>query len=538
MKRKSIALFLAAALCFSVAGCASKPAQPAQGTETAGGNQAEQPAPEAQSDQSSSQSPDNDLVVAFNNDLQSLDPHNTTDTLSITVSRTMYEGLISFDDNQNIIPVLAESYEASDDNLTYTFKLRQGVKFHDGTDFNAAAFIANYERVMANESFRQYRRASTWESVTAPDDYTIVIVTNKPNSSFINQFTQFLVISPKAIAELGNEGLAKTTVGTGPYTFGERIEGDRITVNPFDGYWGEKPSVDSLTFRAVPEDGSRVAMLQTGEADFIYPLPAIQAPNVDGTKDIKVVASPSNIMRYVTLNNDKKELSDKRVRQAMNYAIDKNAYAKTIFNGYASEVNSCFPSTVSYYSPQTPYTYDLEKAKQLMTEAGYPDGFDVTIWGDNTTNEEKGMQFVQQQLSQIGINVNIVPMEPNIIDSLIYVEKAQATIEMWYVNWSASSFDADGSMRSILYSQMAPPTSANTAYYNNPEFDRLLDEGLATSDPEQLKTIYADAQKIAWDDAPWLFLGNDQVIAGTKTYLSGVSLRPDGSLNLKSAALN
>ncbi len=529
MKRKSIALFMAVALGFSLAACKSN--APAPSAAPAEGTEAEAPA------EGQTTAPDKDLVVAFNVDLQSLDPHNTTDTLSITISRTMYEGLIAFDDAQNIVPVLAESYEASDDNLTYTFKLRQGVKFHDGTDFNAAAFIANYERVMANESFRQFRRANTWESVTAPDDYTIVIKTKAPNSSFINQFTQFLVISPKAIAELGTEGLAKTPVGTGPYVFVERVEGDRLTVNPNAEYWGEKPSVDSLTFRAVPEDGSRVAMLQTGEADFIYPLPAMQAANVEGTKDIAVIASPSNIMRYVTLNNDKTELSDPRVRQAMNYAIDKNAYAKTIFNGYASEVNSCFPSTVSYYSPQTPYTYDLEKAKALMAEAGYPDGFEVTIWGDNTTNEEKGMQFVQQQLSQIGIKVNVMPMEPNIIDSLIYVDKADATIEMWYVNWSASSFDADGSMRSILYSQMAPPTSANTAYYNNPEFDTLLDAGLATSDPAEMATIYADAQKIVWEDAPWLFLGNDQVIAGSKTYLSGVSLRPDGSLNLKAAAL-
>ena len=528
MKKRIPALLLTAALALTAAGCSgggetqtSTPPADTSGAPSASGNTAT--------------APDNDLVIAFNTDIQSMDPHNTTDTLSITVSRTMYESLVTFDENQEIVPLLAESYVAEDDNLTYTFKLREGVKFHDGSDFNADAVIANYERCLADTTLRQNSRVAKWESCTKVDEYTVAIKLMEPNSSFINQFTQFQIISPKALEE--GLDLSKNAAGTGQYTFKEHTEGDHVTVVPFADYWGTKATVDSLTFRAVPEDGSRVAMLQTGEADYIYPMPTVQADQVNGTDNITVGAVASNIMRYVTLNTNLPELSDKRVRQAMNYAIDKEAYAQVVFSGYCEEVLSCYPSTVSYYSAQTPYTFDLEKAKSLMEEAGYGDGFSLTLWGDNISAEQTGMQFVMQQLAQIGITVEVLPMEPSTLSDMIYVDEDEAEINMWYVNWSASSFDADGSMRSILHSEMVPPKSANTAYFRNSEFDSLLDEAIRTSDPDKLADLYAQAQAIAWDEAPWLFLGNDELVYGAKTYVSGIVLNPDGSVDVTNATL-
>ena len=526
MKKKIIALFLAAAMSLSLAAC--------------GGNApASSAAPEgsAASGQTKTAAPDQDLVVGFNLDIQSLDPHQVSDTLSMSVLGTMYEQLVTFDENQKIVPMLAESWKVDPDNLTYTFTLRKGVKFHDGSEFNSAAFKANYDRCMKDEKLRQYRTVSKWESVETPDDSTVVIKLKTPNVTFINKVALFSIVSPKAL-EQGAAALVKNPDGTGAYQFKERVEGDHVTVVPFADYWNGKPSVNSVTFKAVPEDGARVAMLQTGEADYIYPMPATQAPTVDGTKDIKVVTAPSAIMRYVTLNTNLPQLKDVRVRQAMNYAIDKKAYIKTIFNGYASEVHSCYPSTVQYYSEQTPYDFNLEKAKSLMKEAGFENGFELTLWGDNTTNEMKGMQFVQQQLAQIGIKVEVVPMEPNTLSGMIYVEPDKAKINMWYVNWSPSSFDADGAVRNILSYPMIPPTSANTAYYNNPEFDKALDEALVTTDTAKLTELYAKAQKMVWEDSPWLFLGSDQVIAGEKTYVGGIYLGPDGKLDLTKVKLS
>jgi len=525
MKRFS-ALLLALCLCVSliVTGCGGK--------ETSS-----TPAPASEPvSNAAAAAPDKDLTIGFNTDIQSLDPHNASDTLSMSVLGSMYESLIAFDENQKLTGELAESWEVADDNLTYTFKLRKDVKFHDGEPFNAEAVKKNYERCMADEKLRQYRTVKDWESVTVVDENTVAIKLKFPNSSFLNKMALYRMASPKTL-ENGKDFLIKNPCGTGAYIYKERVEGDHVTVVPFDGYWGDKPGVSSVTFKAVPEDGARIAMLQTGEADYIYPMPAIQAPNLDGKKDIKVTAAPSNIMRYVTLRTNLPELSDKRVRQAMNYAIDKAAYNKTVFNGYAEQVNSCFPSTVLYYSEQSPYDFNLEKAKALMKEAGYEKGFKLTLWGDNISNEMKGMQFVQQQLKQINIDVEVVPFEPNTLGDKIYVDPDKAEINMWYVNWSASSFDADGSMRNILHSEKMPPVSANTAYYNNPEFDKALDAAQRETDPAKLTELYAKAQKTVWEDAPWLFLGSDQVIAGQKTYVSGINLGPDGGLDITKAKL-
>ena len=545
--KQLLAAFFAGAMALSMTACGSSTTQTSQGS-TAPTTSAE---PKQEGDvvaaTTESVSPDNDLVIAIEGSISGLDPHNAGDTNAISAISGMYETLVTFDENQELVGQLAESYEVSEDSLTYTFHLRKGVKFHDGTDFNAAAVVANYERVVNPDNKLKRRRvfvvtaADGTEtpriaSIETPDDYTVVIKLAEAYSVFINKMTQFQIVSPAAIEQYGND-IMYNPCGTGAFTYKEWLEGDHITMLKNDNYWAGAPSVDSVTIKEVPEAGSRTAMLQTGEADFVYPMSSDQIAAIQGSGDISVKSGTSNIMRYVTLNMDLPELSDARVRQAMNYAIDKNAYIQLMYAGYGLPATSIVPSCTSYYSEQTPYTYDLEKAKELMKEAGYENGFDLTLWGDNTTQEIKGMTFVKQQLEQIGINVNVLPMEPATVSDKIYVEKDEAEINMWYVNWSASDRSTDSAVRALLYSTMCPPTSANTAYYNSSEFDNLLDQGLATADPEELDSIYTKAQEMAWNDAPWLFLGNDQVIYATKSYLSNVSVLPDGALNYINAVL-
>lgn len=489
----------------------------------------------AQSD-NAAKAPDQDLVIAFNNDIRALDPHNVSDTLTISATRTMYESLVKFNEKQEIVPLLAESYEISDDGVTYTFHLRSGVLFHDGTEFNSDAVKANIDRCK-DESLRQNRIVKQIANAEYPDPYTVILTLAKPNNTFLNKMTMFDFIAPTTIAA-GEEKILREPCGTGPYTFKDRVEGDHVTVVPFEKYWDGAPQVASLTFKAVPEDGARVAMLQTGEADYIYPMPTTQIKVVEGKKDILIDAKTSNIMRYVTLNTELEQLKDKRVRQAINYAVDKDAYIKTVFNGYASKVYSCYPETIQYYAPQPPYDFNLEKAKALMKEAGAENGFKLTIWGDNITSEEKGMQFIQQQLKQIGIDVEVMPMEANVVAEKIQAERDKAEVNMWYVNWSASSFDADGAIRAILHGESIPPGQYNSAYYNNEEVNKLMDEALAITDPKILQEKYARIQEIVWDEAPWIFLASDQVISGYKSYCSGIQLYPDGAIDCSKAKLN
>lgn len=554
MKKKLVSVVLACAMVFSLAACGSSNTQ--SGTEA--GNAAEEVSSETSganeptegnlvSATADSVSADNDLVIAIEGSVSGLDPHNVSDTNAISATSGMYETLVTFDENQEMTGGLAKSWEVSDDSLTYTFHLQEGVKFHDGTDFTAQSVIDNINRVTDPANNLSRRRlfivtdsdgneSSRIASMEATDDTTLVITLADAYNIFLNKLTQFMIISPAALEEYGNDILYHPC-GTGPFVYSEWTEGDHTTMVKNDDYWQGAPSVDSVTIREVPESGSRTAMLQTGEADMIYPMSSDQITAVSGNEDITVSTGTSNIMRYVTLNMDVEALSDIKVRQAMNYAIDKDAYIQLMYSGYGLPATSCVPSCISYYQEQTAYTYDVEKAKSLMEEAGYADGFKLTLWGDNTTQEIKGMTFIQQQLAQIGIEVEVVPMEPATVSDKIYVDKEEAEINMWYVNWSASDRSFDSSVRALLHSSMMPPTSANTAYYNNSEFDNLLDQALATADTAELENLYGQAQEVAWNDCPWLFLGNDQLIYATKSYLSGANVLPDGALNFKNAVL-
>lgn len=550
MKRKKLAaLALVGVMAFSLAACGNNNAKDSKDGETASSEAMERTEDGfiVKATNQDAKSKDNDLVIAIEGSVSSLDPANIPDTNAISATRGIYDTLVKFDQDLELQGGLAESWEISDDSLTYTFHLRKGVKFHDGTDFNAQAIVTNYERIVDKENNLRQRRTyivtnpdgsekQRIASIETPDDYTVVYNLTEAWSPFINRLTQFCVISPTALEEYGN-AIMNNPVGTGAFKFQEWEEGDHTTMVRNDEYWGEVPSVDSVTIREVPEAGSRTAMLQTGEADFIYPIPSDQIAAVKGADDINVHVDDSNIMRYVTLNMDLPELSDQKVRQAMNYAIDKEAYIQVMYNGNAKAATSLVPSIIHGYVEQEAYAYDLEKAKELMKEAGYEDGFKLTLWGDNSSQEIKGMTFVKQQLEQINIDVEVLPMEPATVSDKIYVDRDEAEINMWYVNWSASDFTMDGSLRSLLYSTMVPPTSANTAYYENPEFDALLDDGLHTADENEQHDIYAQAQKMAWEAAPWLFLGNDEVLYSTKSYVSDVYVLPDGAFTFNEAKL-
>ena len=340
-----------------------------------------------------SKSSDNDLVIAIEGSVSSMDPANIPDTNAISATRGVYETLVSFDENQELTGKLAESWEVSDDSLTYTFKLRQGVKFQDGTDFNAAAVKANYDRVVNKDNNLRQRRTfivtnedgsetPRVDSIETPDDYTLVIKLTQAWAPFINRMTQFCIISPAALEEYGND-IMNHPCGTGPYVCTEWEEGDHTSFERNDDYWGDKPGVDTVTIKEVPEAGARTAMLQTGEADFIYPTPSDQIEAIKGTDDVNILTTDSNIMRYVTLNMDLEQLSDVKVRQAMNYAIDKDAYIQLMYSGYGKPATSVVPSIIGGYEEQEAYTYDVDKAKELMKEAGYEDGFKLTLWLDN-----------------------------------------------------------------------------------------------------------------------------------------------------------
>ena len=533
--KKQASIILAALLAVSLTACSGgKTETPA--TTAAGETSAATEAASTAGGDNTAVSPDNDFVIALQADATHLDPHVSGNGVSNTITNSMYETLVWFDENLELKPLLAKSWTVSDDGLDYTFVLNEGIKFHDGEPFNAESIVANYERAKSDSSLRLASQTAMWDSVTVDSEYQVTIHLKEPNNTFLNKLAQVRIVSPKAIKELGKDGLAKQSAGTGPFILSERVDGGYTKMVRNENYWQDGPKVDTLTWRVVPEDGARVAMLQTGEADIISPLPAIQVDKLKDDASLDVLNLGGLTYRYATLKKNytladgRKPLDDVRVRQAMNYAFDSEAYTQVVFQGYASVPTSLFASSVPYYAEQTPYTADVEKAKSLMSEAGYSDGFPINIWVDNTTIEMQGAEFLKQQLAQINIDVNVVPMESTTIADMTSAPEDKTEVQMWYVNWSSGDYSADGSMRNILHGDKYPPSGYNTAFYNNAEFNKCLDDALKTTDTDEITKLYAQAQSIAWEECPWIFLGVDNSLIGQKKYVKGIKYRPGGTI--------
>ena len=457
----------------------------------------------------------------------------------------IYDSLYDLDENYELQPRAADSYDVSDDACTYTFHLHEGITFTDGEPLNAAAVVANYEAAIDKDNNWRRRRMfietideNTEEvridSCTAVDDYTVEFHLPTPYAPFMNSVTQFYLISPAALAD-SSWDYSKKSAGSGPYVLEEYAQGDHVSILRNEDYWGEAPSIDRIDFRVVPEAGSRIAALQTGEATAIYPMPTDQVATVRAAGDINMVSLESTTMRYVTLNTNYEPLSDVKVRQALNHALNQDEYVKVMYSGAATPATSVLPEMVPGYKAQTPYEYDLEKAKSLLEEAGYADGFEVSVICDNSTQETKGATFVMQQLEQIGVHVNVLPNEAATNAEIAAEPEDTTELQMWYVNWSQS--DPDGFLRSLLSSAMVPPTGYNTAFWRNDEFDSELEAGNAAPTVEEQNEHYGKCQDIAWEECPWLYLASDNTLLSYKAYLNGIKYVPQG-IDVIHATLN
>lgn len=533
--KKLLSLLMVGVIAFSGVACSSgSEAENSTSTDTTTETAKEEEKVEEETTDETTESTsgeDVNMTIAVNAEIISLDPHDLSDTLSISATDTMYEGLYTYDVDMNLQPLLATGFDVTDDGLEYTFHLQTGVTFHDGTAFNAEAVKYNFDRILDEEKNLRKRRNFLYvNSVEVIDEYTILIKLDTPYAPMIDRVASLKMISPAALEEFGDQGIITNPCGTGAYTFEEWTPGDKMVVRTNPNYWAEGPQIDTLTFKPVTENGARIAMLQTGEADYIYPMPAEQVSAVEGDTNIELIEGPSTIARFTFLNMSKEHFSDVRVRQAINYAIDKEAYAKVVKMGYAEALTSHVPSTIQYQTPQPEYTYDVEKAKELMAEAGYADGFKTDIWAPNDTENMKGMQFVAQQLAQIGIEAEVIPMEEGTLSDAIYSAQTpeESTVNMWYVSWAA--FDIDGATNRLFHSSNIPPTAPNVSYYMNPEADALIEAGATETDPTKRGEIYSDLQEIIWNDAPWIFLGSDILLSAKRSTTDGIFVDPSGGI--------
>jgi glutathione transport system substrate-binding protein len=480
-----------------------------------------------------------DVVFAVASTFTTTDPYDANDTLSQAMAKSFYEGLFGFDKDMKLVPVLAESYDVSKDGLVYTIKLRKGVKFHDGTDFKADAVKANLDRVTNPEN--KLKRYGLYNNNIAKtegvDDYTARITLRTPFSPFINQLAHpsTVMISPTALAKYGNKDIAFHPVGTGPFKFVEWKSTDYLKVAKNENYWRTGyPKVDSITWKPVVDNNSRAALMQTGEAHFTFPVPYELADVLKAKPDLDVVAAPSIVLRYLSMNTQQKPFDNPKVRQAIAYSINKEALAKVAFNGYAAPAEGVAPPGVEYAVKIGEWPYDIAKAKALMKEAGYADGFETELWSAyNHSTAQKVTQFLQQQLQQIGIKTKITLLEAG-----QRVEKVEswpdpktAPVRLYYVGWSTSTGEADWALRPLLDGESWPPKLFNTAYYRNDRVDNDIKKAQLTTDSGEKAKLYKDAQETIWKDAPWAPLVVEKLLSARSKKLTGVYVIPDASFN-------
>ncbi|WP_206997137.1 glutathione ABC transporter substrate-binding protein GsiB [Trinickia mobilis] len=482
-------------------------------------------------------------VMAVASTFTTLDPYDANDTLSIAVAKSFYQGLFGFDKDMKLVDVLATSYESSPDARVYTFKLRQGVKFQDGTDFNAAAVKANFDRITdpANK-LKRYNLFNRIEKTEVVDPYTVRVTLKTPFSAFINVLAHpsAVMISPTALKKWGKD-IAFHPVGTGPFELVEWKQTDDLKVKKFDGYWKKGyPKIDAIDWKPVVDNNTRAALMQTGEADFAFQIPFEQAGVLKASPKVDLISVPSIIQRYVSLNTMQKPFDNPKVREALNYAINKDALAKVAFSGFATPSDGVVPQGVDYSVKLGPWPYDPAKARALLKEAGYPNGFETTLWSayDNTTSQ-KAIQFIQQQLAQVGVKAQVQALEAG--QRVAKVESApdpaSAPVRMYYIGWSSSTGEADWAISPLLASASFPPRLENTAYYKNADVDQALSKALETTDRTQKAALYGDAQKRIWADAPWLFLVQEKIVYARSKRLSGAYVMPDGSFNFDEIAI-
>ena len=462
------------------------------------------------------------IVVAQGADAKSLDPHGTNDQPSSRVSAQIYDRLVEQDDDMKIVPGLAESWEQVDPK-TVIFHLRKGVKFHNGEPLKASDVKFSLDRM--KDSPKVSYIIGEVDSIDAIDDNTVKITTKEPFGPLLNHLAHNAasILNEKAVKEAG-DSYGQHPVGTGPYKFVSWQSGDRIVMdaNP-DYFLGETP-IKHLIFRAITEDSNRTIALETGEIDIAYDIQGLDKDRLKADDKVKFIEEPSLGIGYLGFNLRKKPYDDPRVRKAISYAINADDIIDAAYKGSAQKANSLIGPKVFGYNPKSPFhEFNIEKAKELLAEAGYPNGFKTKIWiNDNPVRRDIAV-ILQDELKQIGIDASVETLEWG-----AYLEgTARGDHEMFILGWVTVTGDADYGMYPLLH-----PSSfggaGNRAFYDNPKVTKMLEKAKTSVNQEEREQLYAEIQDIVQEDLPYYVLCFQSQNAAMQKNVENFRLRPAG----------
>lgn len=474
------------------------------------------------------------LTIASGTDIESTNIHTVTSSPSFSVLEHIYEPLFSMSEDGVLEPLLAESITATSD-TTYVIELKQGIMFTDGTPFNADAVKANLDWVLDADNGAPFRFllvvAGEPAQVDVVDEYTVQITTAIPFAPLPAHLSHgaLAMISP-AVIEQGTDFMASNTAGTGPYVLTEWARSEQVVLTRNDGYWGDSPAIETVIFRVILEAGARLVELEAGTVDVALRVPPADIPRLEDNPDVNVVITPGLRTIYIFFNTTEAPFDDVRVRQAVNYAVDQEAIVASLFEGAALASQAPFAPPIFGYSAQTPYARDVERARELLADAGVEEGTTVTLYHPTGRYSQDALvaEVIRAQLADVGLNVELQTLEWTQYVPHVRREKPENDIQFAMLGWGTPTMDADYALYALFHSTEAPP-GFNGAFYNNPEVDRLLDEARSTLDTEARQALYAEAIALIWEDAPWLFLYSEIQVTAVRSNVTGFIIHPDES---------
>jgi len=501
---------------------------------------------------------------AFQGDAQSLDPHGLNETFTLGMLGNVYEGLTRYDGELQLVPGLATSWETTSSTM-WRFKLRQGVKFHNGNAFNADDVIFTWQR-MLSEGSDQKGRAALIKNIIRIDDFTIDVETPVPTPTLTREMV-FMYVMDKEWAEennatsaaspkdAGRENAYATTSsnGTGPFIVVSRQPDVKTVMKRFDGYWGKpKTNVTEVIFTPIAQAATRVAALLSGQIDLAYPVPVQDWNRLNSAPGVKALSGPEARTIFLGMDQSRDELlhssvkgknpfKDIRVRQAFAHALNLEAIKKTIMRGAATPSGLMWAPQINGYnkSVNTPYAYDLTKAKKLLSEAGYPDGFTVTMDCPNNryVNDEKICQAVAGMLARIGVTIDLLAQPKSKYFAKVLAQGGYNT-SFYLLGWTPGSIDVHNVFQNLIICQNKEKKRGqfNLGNYCNTKVDALADKIGAETDVPKRQALIDEAAKIIQDEVGYLPIHQQPLSWGVRDGVS-VAQRPDNVLDYRNVVM-
>lgn len=471
------------------------------------------------------------VVVMQGADVNTLDPTMNREVPTYNVNINIFDGLLFKEPDGTISAGLAASWELIDD-LTWEFDLRQGVTFHNGEPFNAEAVRFTIERILDPETESPISGGFRFiESVEVVDDYTIRFTMANPQPLAEAVLSELLIVPPAYFTEVGEDEFAQNPVGTGPFRFVSWQPDVAVELVANEDYWRGTPAIPELTFRPVPEAITRFAALSSGEADLIVNVPPSLLQQIDDLPQARLIDVASGRVIFIGINTlEDTPLQDPRVRRALNYAVDVDAIIEGVLAGLGTPTTTVLTEIdFGYDASLSPHGYDPERAQELLTEAGYPEGFSLNFQTPDGRylNDVQVAQAIAGQLEEIGLSVNFEVREYGSFVGDIFGRNAS---DLYLLGWGNPYFDADYIFHPLFHS------NGLISYYQNEVLDDLITQGRTTIDPEARLEAYAEAVPLVHEEAPLIFLYKQQDAYGLSERLDW-SPRADEFLWLYDAEL-